>query len=118
MTATGFTLRAFGSGDIVGAAIVCLEARYCSVRGLGADRLDRRFATPRDWRAIETELASLPGGSLSNQSTIVRVLAGRDLDVQYLATETIEAAPGDLVNVLDAKLQSLPLDEPTLRLYQ
>ena len=109
MTATGFTLRALGSGDIVGAALVCPEARYCSVRGLGVGRLDRRFATPRDWRAIETELTSLPSGSLSGQSTVVLVVSGRDLDVQYLASEDVEAAPADLVAVLDAKLQSLLL---------
>ena len=110
MTATTFTLRALGSGEIAGAAIVCPEARYCSVRGRAGDRLDRRFATPRDWRGIETELTSLPSGSLSSQSTIVRVLAGRDLDVQYLASEDVEATPADLVNVLDAKLQALLLD--------
>jgi hypothetical protein len=118
MTATAFTLRALGTGDIVGAALVCPEARYCSVRSRSGDRLDRRFATPRDWRALETELVSLPRGSLSTQSTMARVLAGRDLDVQYSASEDVEALPGDLVNVLDAKLRSLPLDEPALRLHQ
>jgi hypothetical protein len=115
MTATAFTLRALASGEIAGTAIVCPEARYCSVRGRGGDRLDRRFATPRDWRAIETELTSLPSGLLSSQSTIVRVLGGRDLDVQHLASEDIEAAPADLVNVLVAKLQSLLLEIATLR---
>ena len=66
----------------------------------------------RDWRAIRR---SLPSGLLSSQSTIVRVLGGRDLDVQHLASEDIEAAPADLVNVLDAKLQSLLLEIATLR---
>jgi hypothetical protein len=116
MTATAFTLRGLGSGDIVGAALVCPDARYCSARVFGADRLDRRFATPRDWRAIETELASLPSGSLSGQSILVRVLAGRDLDVQYLASEDVEAPPTELVTALDAKLKSLLSDRPTLRL--
>jgi hypothetical protein len=118
MTAAGFTLRTLWSGDIVGAALVCPQARYCSVRIRGGDRLDRRFATPRDWRAIEKEIASLSSGPLSEQSATTRVLAGRDLEVQYLASEDVEAAPADLVNVLDAKLQSLPLDEPMFRLPQ
>jgi len=118
MTATAFNLYKLGTGDIVGVALMCPEARYCSVRGRVGDRLDRRFVTPRDWRAIETELATLPSGSLSSQSTIVRVLAGRDLDVRCLTSKDVEALPIDFVTVLDAKLQSLPLDTPTLRLHQ
>jgi hypothetical protein len=92
VTATVFTLRTHAAGPIVGAALVCPEARYCSVRLRGAERLDRRFATPRDWRALETELVSLPSGVLSSQSVLALVLTGRDLAV------------------LDAKLMAWPLD--------
>lgn len=119
MTAAIFLLRAHGSGAIVGAALLCLTARHCSVRALGAARLDRRFATPRDWRAIEAELMSLPSGPLSSQSTLARVVAGRDLDVQYLVTEELaEVAPSEVAAVLDARLHAQPLNEPGLRLTQ
>jgi len=117
MTATVFNLGVLGSGQAVGAAVVCPEARYCSVRSRGAERLDRRFATARDWRALEAELASLPSGPLSTHSVLARVLAGRELDVQYLATHDVEAASAaDLVTVLDGLLNAQPIDPPTIRL--
>jgi hypothetical protein len=117
MTAAIFLLRA--RGRLVGAAVVAPTVRYCSVRALGAERLDRRFATPQDWRAIETELVSLPSGPLSSQSVLARVVAGRDLDVQYFVTEYLaELAPADVAAVLDARLRAQPLEEPMLRQQQ
>lgn len=116
MTATLFTLRRLGSGEIEGVALVCPEARYCSVRSRDGQRLDRRFATPRDWRALERELSSLPPGALSDQSITVRVLTGRDLGVQYLVSHDVEAAPEALANVLDALLNAQSLEPPALTL--
>ncbi len=116
MTATLFTLRLLGSGEVDGVALVCPDARYCSVRSRHGQRLDRRFATPRDWRALERELSNLPRGALSDQSITVRVLTGRDLSVQYLVSEDIEAAPADLANVLDALLNAQTFEPPSLTL--
>jgi len=119
MTAALFTVRLMSSGAIVGAALVCPTVRYCSTRLRGAERLDRRFATPRDWREIERELSNLTSGPLSPQSALARVLAGCDLDVQYVATEDfVEAAPAEMAAALDARLRAQPLDEPRLRLQQ
>jgi hypothetical protein len=48
---------------------------------------------------------------------LARVLAGRELDVQYLATHDVEAASAaDLVTVLDGLLNAQPIDPPTIRL--
>jgi hypothetical protein len=111
VTAALFTLRVFAAGPIVGAALVCPEARYCSVRLHGAERLDRRFALPADWKALEAELQSLPSGPLPARSAIVRVLGpDRELVVTHLVTEDVEAgSPSDVAAVLDAKLKAQPL---------
>ena len=118
MTAVLFALRRPGTAALVGFALVAPEARYCSMRARGAERLDRRFATPRDWRAIETELVSLTSGPVLSQSALARVVAGRDLDLHYVTSETVEAAPADVAAALDARLRAQPLDEPAIRLRQ
>jgi len=117
VTAAIFLLRARGAGAIVGAALVCPTVRYCSVRARGTERFERRFATPADWKAIESELRSLPSGPLPSESAIARVVAGRDLDVTYLMIEKLaDVAPGDVAVVLDRRLRALPLNRPSLTL--
>lgn len=92
MTAVLFTLLRPGDAAVVGLALVAPEARYCSLRARGAERLDRRFATPADWKEIEHDVASLPSGPLPAVSAIARVVASDcGLAVQYVTVQAIAA---------------------------
>jgi hypothetical protein len=106
-----FTFAPTDSATIIGAALVCPSARYASICWRGAERLDRCFATPADWQAIEREITSLPSGPLPRDWAIVRVLArDRGFEVRYLQIEDLEApAPAELVRVLDNRLREQPL---------
>jgi hypothetical protein len=56
VTAHHFVLTRLDTGALVGHALLCPEARYASVRWKGAERLDRRFASPPLWRSIDADL--------------------------------------------------------------
>ena len=108
MTALTLTIRTIETGQLVGQAVLCAEARYCSVLWRGALRPDRRFATPATWKAILSQVAEqLDPGPLD--SAIVQLLAGRDrasaYSVQYLWQEPVDQAPADVVLELDQRLQ-------------
>ena len=44
--AFSFTLKDFKTGQLLGLALVCPEARYASVLDVGTNRFDRRHALP------------------------------------------------------------------------
>jgi hypothetical protein len=56
MTAHHFLVTRVDTGVLVGHALLCPAARYASVRWKGVERLDRRFASPPLWRAIDADL--------------------------------------------------------------
>lgn len=56
MTAHHFLITRLDTGALVGHALICVEARYVSVRWKDAERLDRRFAGPPTWRSVEADL--------------------------------------------------------------
>ena len=110
MTAFTFTIRTIETGQLVGQAVLCAEARYCSVLWHGASRPDRRFATPATWKAVLAQTAEqLQPGPLERDSAIVQLLAGRDraaaYAVQYLWQEPADKEPADVVLELDQRLQ-------------
>jgi hypothetical protein len=111
VTGVSFILRALDSGAVVGAAVLCTEARYCSVLLRGADRLDRRFLPPAAWQALERELRdTLEAGPLPAVSAIAEALVpGRtkDITVQYVAGIQIDAPPSAVREELDKQLQAL-----------
>ena len=56
MTAVTFTIRTRERGQLVGQAVLCVQARYASVMRSISPYPDRKFATIEQWKAIEREL--------------------------------------------------------------
>jgi hypothetical protein len=78
-----------------GCVAFVLRARYASIVWRGAERLDRRYATPKQWKAIALDLQlGLPSLPLDATSSMVTVLLdanrGRGLVVQYMNVLPIE----------------------------
>lgn len=110
MTACTFTIRTLETGQLIGQAVLCAEARYCSVLWRGTTRPDRRFAAVDVWKAILAQLSeNLEPGPLPASSPIAELISGRDRAgghvVQYLWQEPLEAEPGDVPLELDKRLQ-------------
>lgn len=106
-----FTISQPGS-DRRGFALLAPAQRYCSILWQGADRIDRRFATPGDWRAIETALTvGLPSGPLPATHPVLNVLLPREsreaYAVQYVSDRTIDVEPLEAAQRLDAELRTL-----------
>lgn len=92
---------------MVGQALVCVEARYASIRWKGAPRLDRRFVDAARWRPIERELRDgWTKGLVSPDSVVfVALLAERrSLQLQFMTSPPIEAEPLTASAVLDGYL--------------
>jgi hypothetical protein len=91
----------------VGLGLLCPEARYAAVLWTRATRIDRRFAQPADWAAIERELKDhLSSGPLTRDMACVRVLAAATgVRVQRKWAEPVElGAPEAAAGALDALL--------------
>lgn len=117
MTAFAFAIRRLETGQLVGQAVLCAEARYCSVLWRGARRPDRRFAAVDAWKAILAQLGEqLAPGPLDRDSAIQQLLCGRDraagLVVQYLWQEPIDKAPADVPLELDQRLAMVQQETP------
>lgn len=113
MTAVTYVITALETGRRLGHALVCVEARYASVRWSGDTRLDRRFGAPATWRSVAAEQApGFDAGPLSADSGVVQLLIDdgrrRSVAVQYVSAVPITAAPEDVVGQLDRQLRQLP----------
>lgn len=113
MTAYTFTIRTRETGQFVGQAVLCAEARYVSIWWKHPPRVDRRFATPTQWLRVINELdAKLPAAPLEDESTIVKVLAGDHalrVVIQYLSAQPINEgdAPDRVAVALEQRLRML-----------
>jgi hypothetical protein len=112
MRAAAFVLSDLLTGRGLAYALICPEARYCSIAWFGADRLDRRFVPIGDWRSVEARIVEgLPAGPLEASHAIVRaLLAPEDRTariVQYLSVQDIDAAPATVAATLDAWLRGI-----------
>ena len=77
------------------------------------DRLDRRHASPTEWKQIERQIAEgLPTGPLALSGVFSRVLAGAEgHTVQWLHAMLVEASdPLATVQALDAHLKRQPVE--------
>lgn len=111
MTGVLFTITE--AGRVVGLGLVCAEARYCSVRWAGADRLDRCHLAANDWPLVgaifKDGMSTRP---LEASNVIAATLtAGRPgVAVQWLARLPVEAAEPSTVSAnLDRLLRSQAL---------
>lgn len=107
MRAMLFVLTSIETGKLVGRALVVPEARYASIAWAGAERLDRRYAMPTGWLAVEAELVDgVPPGPLARTTAIARLLGFEsDTIAQYLSAEDLEVGQhGVSVQELDARL--------------
>lgn len=109
MTATLFRLHRIDTGRHAGWALLCPDARYCSLIVPGSGALVRRFSDVKAWKEIELDLGlGLEPGPLSTDLTLVRLLAGEQakaLVVQYVTAFDVRGEPLELTAVLDAKLR-------------
>lgn len=107
--AHAFLLTTLDSARVLGVALVCPKARYCSVLSPRDRRIDRRFVSPRDWIAIEHEL-EVPHepGLVAADSPVSRALrAGKSVAVQWLHSTPIESAPEATATALDSRLREI-----------
>ena len=118
MTAWLLGLHRLDTGRHVAWAIVCVEARYCSLAVPGVSTLLRRMLAPSDWKAVASELSlGLPPGPLPASGSIARALAheaGANVVAQYVTSFDISAGPMEVARALDARLLSEPYPTRTL----
>jgi hypothetical protein len=109
MNAITFVLSDLDTGRTLGRALVCVNARYASIAWRGAERLDRVFVRPHEWKGIEMAIAEkLPAGALPAASPIVVALLPEDrrhsIVIQYYTQQPIQA---DAFDVVAAQLDGL-----------
>ena len=109
MTATLFRLHRLEDGRHAAWALLCSDARYCSLIVPGSGALVRRFADVKVWKEIELDLSlGLEPGPLPSDRPLVRLLAGEQakaLVVQYVTAFDVQADPHELPSQLDARLR-------------
>ena len=92
MTAWLFRLHRLDTGQHAAWAVLCVEARYCSLAVPGASALIRRMLAAADWKAIQTEVSlGMNPGPLPANGAIGRALAGeasRSLIAQSVMNRT------------------------------
>lgn len=115
MNASHFVLTSIETGRVVGHALLCPEARYCSVRWLNAARLERRFADAATWRAVLEDLAlqDWPKGYIAARSALGKLLIRDDrrglVAIQFSAGPNFVGDGPTATSALDAYLHSQPL---------
>jgi hypothetical protein len=106
-----FTLADLATGRGLGHALICPDARYASIAWLGADRLDRRFVAPADWRTFLARLADHFPPTPFESTDIVPILLPAErraaVTVQYVADMPLDAAPERVAERLDTWLRDL-----------
>ena len=112
MTAWLFRLHRLDTGQHAAWAVLCVEARYCSLAVPGASTLMRRMLAAADWTAIQAEIMlGLNPGPLPADGALGRALAGdasRTLIAQYVTALPVNARPVDVTSELDAFLRKQP----------
>jgi hypothetical protein len=112
LRAITFAITDLATGRHLALALICPEARYASVAWRGAERLDRRYGTPEQWKQIEMDLqVGLPSVPLESTSWMVDVLLDpnrrRGLVVQHMSVLPIEVERVEMaVTKLDTLLRS------------
>jgi hypothetical protein len=112
LRAITFAITDLAAGRHLALALICPGARYASIAWRGAERLDRRYGTPGQWKQIEMDLkVGLPSVPLESTSWMVDVLLDanrrRALVVQYMSVLPIEVERAEMaVARLDALLRS------------
>lgn len=83
MTAWLFILRHRDTRSAAGLGLVAIDAHYASTPLLGAERIERTFASAGQWKDLARELSiGLPSTPLSSVHVVPTVLVGdkgRDL---------------------------------------
>jgi hypothetical protein len=109
--AFSFTLTDFETGALLGLALICPEARYASVLGVGGEQFDRRHALPTQWQELEVDLRRLPASQLDRSSTVVRLLLDVDrrsnVVVRPLTGLPADGEPERSAQLLDALLKGM-----------
>jgi hypothetical protein len=106
-----FTLSHLATGNCVGLALICSEARYASVAWRGIDRLDRKLVTVDEWRAFQSARRDHFSPSPFERDHVVArmlvpVAVRHSITVQYLADRPLEATkPIGVTDLLDGELR-------------
>ena len=122
VTVFTFVIRDLELGRLVGLEVCAPEVRYYSVKWRQQERIDRRFASPTQWRTLEQDLGpGLPAGPMPANGTLAAVLfrgdrRSRNVTMQYLSgTELLRVPVDDIAATLDRYLlaQMGPLADRT-----
>jgi hypothetical protein len=106
MTAVVLSISMLDTGRLAETAVLCVEARYASVRRVvGVQRLHPSAAA---WQAIAEQIRlGLAPGPLDADSPIALAVTGqvnKRRVVQYVSTQPIDASAVELAGKLDALL--------------
>lgn len=103
-----FLLTERASRAYAGGALASTEARYLSLLWRGQERLDRRHASPSEWREVIAQLQTVTEGTDVARGTVLyRLFVGPEpLSLRITCVErlTIEALPAGLALALDEVL--------------
>jgi hypothetical protein len=107
-----FLITSQRTGQLLGVALLSLEARYAAVLWTGAEGVDRRSAPPADWKelALELQLGWQPG-PIPASTTVARLIAGDQLGLSTVLLEGAESVtaerPETVPGTLDKKLSEV-----------
>ena len=112
MAAWLLRLHRLDTGRHAAWAILCVEARYCSLAVPNVSTPVRRLLSAADWKAVGIELSlGLNSGPLPASGPIAKALAqeaGASVITQYVMGFEVDAAPLDVTRALDTRLLSQP----------
>jgi len=112
MTAWLLRLHRLDTGRHAAWAVLCVEARYCSLAVPNVSTPVRRTLTGSDWKAVGAELSlGLNAGPLPVSGPIAKALAGEagaSLISQYVTAFEVDAVHLAVTRALDARLLRQP----------
>jgi hypothetical protein len=113
-----FALTRRDTGRLVGHALLCPDARFATVLWAGADRLDRRHATPHMWKQVIGDLEIgwekwVVAGDCSTARFLLDPDARAVVALQLISQPPIDGTtPGEIAAALDRYLAAQLLAVP------
>ena len=85
----------------IGVAVICISARFISALCRGVAVIDRKHATPKQWKQIEAEMkAGRPTTPLPSSNVLAMVLAD---PIERQSLQWLHAMPVTVVRVVSCR---------------
>jgi hypothetical protein len=108
VTAIVLSISRLDTGRLAETAVLCVDARYVSIRRVFGFGICRLHPSAADWKAIAEQLRlGLAPGPLAADSPIALAVTGQATKlcvVQYVSAQPIDATPFELAAKLDGLL--------------